>query len=291
MHRPGTPPRPHLFGDEGQERGEEAQQSGDGQPEGLPGRVGAGRVALVGPGLDQLHVVVGERPEPRLSAFQGPRVIEVLEGPGGFVDQVGQAGQHGPVQRVGDGHLVDGELLTGPGAEGEGESAGVEDLDGQFAAHLHLPLVNRGVGARPAVGRPVAHGVRPVAGQHVDGGDDVALGLGHLLAVRVEHPAAEGAVGPRCRVGLEVGPHRGGEQPGTDDVVTLGPEVHRVGALIEVRILLPAADDLGGERRGGPGVHHIRVADEPARRPPLGFVVASRSVGGRVDGEGVLSGG
>ena len=98
-------------------------------------------------------------------------------------------------------------------------------------------------------------------------------------------------MGPRCRVGLEVGPHRGGEQPGTDDVVTLGPEVHRVGALIEVRILLPAADDLGGERRGGPGVHHIRVADEPTRRPPLGLVVASRSVGGRVDGQGVLGGG
>ena len=53
-------------------------------------------LAAVGPALDQLEVVVAEAPEERLGALQGPGVVVALEGGGGLVDQVGQAGRAWP---------------------------------------------------------------------------------------------------------------------------------------------------------------------------------------------------
>ena len=85
------PPRPDLLGHEGEERGEQAKQRRQGETQGVAGRFGACFVALVGPVLDQLEVVVGERPEPRLGALECPGVVEPVEGPGGLVDQVGQS--------------------------------------------------------------------------------------------------------------------------------------------------------------------------------------------------------
>ncbi len=48
--------------------------------------------------------------------------------------------------------------------------------------------------------------------------------------------------------------------------------------------------DLRRHRRGGPGVHHVGVADEAAGLAPLLFGVARRRVGGRVDGRARLVG-
>ena len=74
------------------------------------------------------------------------------------------------------------------------ELAGVEDLDGQPAADLHLRLVERAVGARPGPRRPPPHGVRAVAVEDVERVDRVALGLGHLLAVGVGDDAGDRGV-------------------------------------------------------------------------------------------------
>ncbi len=63
---------------------------------------------------------------------------------------------------------------------------------------LHLALVEGGVGPGPAAGGPVAHGVGAVLLEQGERGHHVALGLGHLLAVRVEHPAGDGGVASRA---------------------------------------------------------------------------------------------
>ena len=67
-----------------------------------PGRGGArlGRIA-VGAGLDQLQVVVAERPEERLGALEGPGVVVPLERRGGLRHHPGQPAEHGPVDRGG----------------------------------------------------------------------------------------------------------------------------------------------------------------------------------------------
>ena len=70
-----------------------------------------------------------------------------------------------------------------------------------------------------------------------------------------------------------------------------GTQVHREGALEQVGVVLPVAGDLGAERRGGPGVHHVGVSGEPAGLVSLVLGVARGSVGGRVDGEAGLVGG
>ncbi|CAB4858439.1 unannotated protein [freshwater metagenome] len=64
--------------------------------------------------------------------------------------------------------------------------------------------------------------------------------------------------------------------------------VHREYAAPEVWVALPAAGDLGGQRTGGPGVHDIGVAHEPARLAALGFGETGRRVAARVDGQVAL---
>ena len=91
-HSAAPPPRPHLLGHERQEWGEQTQQGREGQPEGMAGRFGSSLVALVGPVLDQFDMVVGERPEPGLGAFQCPGVVEPVKGSGGLVDEVAHGG-------------------------------------------------------------------------------------------------------------------------------------------------------------------------------------------------------
>ena len=82
---------------------------------------------------------------------------------------------------------------------------------------------------------------------------------------------------------LEVGADHAGEQPGADDVVRVGAQVHREDALPQVVVGLPAAGDVRAERGGGPGVHHVGVADEAAGLAALLLGVAPRSLGRRVD--------
>ncbi len=85
MHRRVVPPAPDLFGHEGQERGEQALQDRERDGERRARRLRRGGVgAAVGADLDQFDVVVAERPEERLGALEGARVVVVLEVVGGL---------------------------------------------------------------------------------------------------------------------------------------------------------------------------------------------------------------
>ena len=99
------------------------------------------------------------------------------------------------VQRFGDGRAA----RSGVGREPEHEPAGVEDLHREAAADPHLVRVERGVRARPADRRPVAHRVAAVLVEQVQRCHDVADRLRHLLAVRIEDPARDRRRRPRQR--------------------------------------------------------------------------------------------
>ena len=292
MHRPLVGPRPHLLGDVGQHRGEQPEHDVERDPQRRTGAGGAGiPLGAVGAVLDQLEVVVAERPEPLLGGLEGPGEVPRLEAGGGLGDDVAQPGEQGEVERLG--HLRHEVALHV--AERQRELAGVEHLDGEPAADLDLAGVVGRVGAEATAGRPVAHGIRAVLLEEVLGGDHVAARLAHLLAVGVEDPPADRRVGPRHRAELEVRAHHGREQPGADDVVPLRAQVERE-HLLEQRVgagargVAPAAGDLRGERRGGPGVEDVGVADEAAGLAALALGVAGRRVGGGVDGELGLGG-
>ena len=141
------------------------------------------RVRAVGAVLDQLEVVVAERPEERLRHLEGPGVVERLVRRRREVDHLAQAGQHGPVEGFGDerGEALGVERLADV-AERQGEPAGVEHLDGQPAADLHLRGVERRVDAEPGGRRPVADAVAAVLLEHVEG--VVALPLDLLIFLR-----------------------------------------------------------------------------------------------------------
>ena len=278
------PPRPHLFGHIGQEGGEELEVGGEGRLQGVAGRLARRSApAAVGPVLHQLQIIVGERPERSLGALQGSGVVALVEGGGGVVDQVSQTGEQCPIEGL-SGLGVGGRFLA------KHEAAGVEDLHRQATAHPHLALLEGGVGAGPPRRRPVAEGVGAEGLQGIHGGDHVALGLGHLLAVGVEHPARDSCGGPRQPAVFEVGPGYGGEQPGADDLVGLGAQVHGEGAFEQVGVVFPVAGDLGAQRGGGPGVHHIGVGSEPAGLVPLVLGVAGGCFGGGVHREAGLVG-
>ena len=242
--------------------------------------------SCVGPVLHELEVVVAERPEVRLGALEGPGVVVALERGGGFVDQVGQPHEHRAVER-----LAHRAGIGGRRAEAEGELRRVEQLDGEPAADLHLALVELHVHAGPAVGRPVAHGVGPMAfeqGGRIVG--HVAGRLRQLLAVGIDDEAGDRRVLPRKLAVEVVRAHHGGEQPGADDLVGLGAQVHREGALEQVLVVSPAAHDLRGERRRRPGVHHVGIGREAAGLVALGLLVAGCGDGGGVDGQRRLIG-
>ena len=88
---------------------------------------------------------------------------------------------------------------------------------------------------------------------------------------------------PGQRAVLGMRPEHRVEQPGPDDLVGLGPQVHREHAAEQVIVRAPAAGDLRGQRGRRPGVHHVRVAGEPAGPAALLRGVAGRHVGGRID--------
>ena len=101
MHRALLPPRPDLLGDKRQHRAK-SRSSTDRRSPGWPGPTRPRRPRAVGARLHQLDVVVAERPEERLRDLEGPRVVVGLERGGGLVDDVGEAGQQRPVERLGD---------------------------------------------------------------------------------------------------------------------------------------------------------------------------------------------
>ncbi len=85
--------------------------------------------------------------------------------------------------------------MPSPPSEAQGEPAGVEHLDGQSAADLHLALVEGGVGAGSAAGRPVPHGVGAELLEQVHGGDHVALATSTSSCGRGRGPIPRW---PRC---------------------------------------------------------------------------------------------
>src|SRR5690606_2176578 len=92
VYRSGAPPAPYLFGCERQERCEEAQYRIQGRCQGCQYRSLFGlAMATVGAVLDQLSVVIGERPEERLGDIQRTGVVVVIEGALGIFDHRRQA--------------------------------------------------------------------------------------------------------------------------------------------------------------------------------------------------------
>ena len=65
----------------------------------------------------------------------------------------------------------------------------------------------------------------------------------------------------------------------------LGAQVHGKTRAEQFGILFPAAGDLRRERRGRPGVHHVRIAGEATGLVTLRSGEPRRDVGGRVDGQ------
>ena len=109
-------------------------------------------------------------------------------------------------------------------SDGQCELGGVEQLDGQTAADLHLAFVVGGIQAQTCRSGPIAHRVGAELLDRLVWHDHVALGLRHLLVVRIENPARQGGVGPRQTLVFKMRAIHGGEQPGTDDVLTAGAD-------------------------------------------------------------------
>ncbi|CAB4539691.1 unannotated protein [freshwater metagenome] len=72
--------------------------------------------------------------------------------------------------------------------------------------------------------------------------------------------------------------------------MTLRTQVHGINAFKQVVVAFPAAGDLRSERRSGPGVHDIGVADESIRCTTLVGSKSSRALGLWIDGEVSLIG-
>ena len=306
MHRTLHPPGPHLFGGERQERCEQTVQGRQRESESRPRRSGsrqtlrtdlhAGRSA-VRPALDELQVVVTEAPEELLGALESAGVVEVLERVRCVRDEPCERRHHRQVERLGDRRGVDRSrirddrpVLAGGRSEGQCELRRVQQLDRQTSADLHLRLVEGRVGSGAGGRGPVADAVRAVRIEKVRRHDHVALGLRHLLAVRVEDPPGQRCSGPRHRAVLVMAAQHRREQPGADDVVALGSHVHREGTAEQVRVLTPPGGDLRGQRRRRPRVHDVGVADEPSGNTTLVFGESRSGVGLGIDGQGALVG-
>ena len=95
------------------------------------GRFAAPMVAVAAR-LDQLDVVVAEVPEERLGALQRLGVLVALERRGRVGDERGQVREHAAIERA------CGDRRRRAGCAGQDELRGVEQLDRQPAADLHL---------------------------------------------------------------------------------------------------------------------------------------------------------
>ena len=309
MHGTGTGvhPAPHFLGGVRQVRGQQTcegvqaqTQSGAGGLHSLLGRHIAVLVrSAIGAVLDQLDVVVAELPEVGLDDFQRLGMLVGFQRLGGLTHHQSQLGHSGAIQRFG--HI--GRVPRGLGgsahvmvlvltADGQRELGGVQQLDGQSTANLHLADVVRGIEAQASGGGPVTHGVRAELLDRLVRHHDVALGLRHLLVVGVQNPAGQRGMGPRQALVLQVRAVHSREQPGADDVLTLRAQVHREGGSEQglgglVR-LGPVGHDLRGQRRGGPSVHDVLFGGETTGHITLGLVVALRHVDGRVDRQTIL---
>ena len=199
VHRALLPPGPDLLGHERQERREQSQLHAQRGGQRSPRRRGRRGVpaAAVGAVLDQLQVVVAERPE---EASRSPRAPGCSCRPRRLRSP---RPRRRPAQRA----------ARGPAARSprSGRSAAAASTPKPSTNRLALRILiasrrpifiwpsSKAVSVPgPARGRPVAHRVGAVLVQQVDRGDDVALGLGHLLAVGVEDPPGDRRIAPRA---------------------------------------------------------------------------------------------
>ena len=162
-----------------------------------PARPGPSRRAgpvAVRPLLDQLDVVVAERPEERLGGLQRAGVVVRLE----------RRGRPGRPPRPAAASIArsSGSVTGCRSASAAPRPSANRDALSSLVASRRPTFIWRSSKARsvpgPAAGRPVAHRVRAVLLQQLHRGDHVALGLGHLLAVRVEDPAGEDRASARA---------------------------------------------------------------------------------------------
>src|SRR5262249_2694534 len=116
-------------------------------------------------------------------------------------------------------------------------------------------------------------------------GNDIAPAFGHLLAVWVKDPAADDHVVPRDPPLMQVGFHNRVERPGTDDLVALWTDVHGEQLLVPLGIVNPMTHNLWAQRTRGPGVHHIRIANETIRLASHCLVKARPRLGKRIHGK------
>ena len=118
-------------------------------------------------------------------------------------------GRDGGTRFVADGEFDFDAGFAGAVEVHEEEAGGVPDFVGEGAVAFGAGFVEGDVGAgRGHAGEGEADGVGAVLGDDLDGVDDVALGLGHLLAVGVadegvDVDVAEGdGVGERARAAV-----------------------------------------------------------------------------------------
>ena len=254
------PPRPHFLGHERQVRREQPQQHrqrrqqrafADAAPRRRDRRSGAPSPARGScRRSDQKNVSVRS---------SDARVVVVLE-----------------VARV-DSSTSSRRLVSSPRSTGCGHGADrlgprqhelrrVQQLDRQPPADLHLPGVERGVGARAGRSPPSSARRRSRAPR---AGPSASRRCPSTSTSSCDRDRAPSRRSRRCFHGsdavLELRAQHRREQPGADDVVRLRPHVHREHAREQIGILFPAAGDLRRERRGRPGVHDVGIAGEPAR--------------------------
>ena len=145
--------------------------------------------------LHQLEVVVAEAPEEPLGALERPRVVVRRR-----TTRVASSTSCGERARASNGRAASviarrrrARLVA---HHAERELRRVEDLDREPATDLHLALVERGVDARAAARRPVAHRVGAVLLEQRHRRDDVALATSTSSCGRGRGPTRD----RRCRV-------------------------------------------------------------------------------------------
>ena len=89
---------------------------------------------------------------------------------------------------------------------------------------------------------------------------------------------------------LEVRTNGGGKQPCANDVVCLWAHIHWENIVEQAGVINPEPSNLWSERRGGPGIHHVGFAYEPASNTALRFGEPVGNVSAWVDGQDCLIG-
>ncbi len=163
---PSCHQRPDLFGHERQHRGEQPQLHREREGErGLRRRGRLRAAAAVGAVLDQLDVVVAERPEERLGELERAGVVVVVERGRGLVDDVGERARasRGRAGRV----TTDVSLGRGAAPRPSTNLLALSSLIARRRPIFICPMSNAvSVPGRPRR-RPVAHGVGAVLVEQV----------------------------------------------------------------------------------------------------------------------------